>query len=307
MTSTLRTLALTASAVLVSQSTAWAGGNIATGFSNNTSIVNTRHNLTQSSMTNSVGGAAVMAPYRNDYGEVCVYCHTPHGGNSQNKINSAPLWNRTFNNNTYDTYDTLGTSSLTAAVTQPGVNSLTCLSCHDGTLAVDSILNAPGSGRYAGSETQENPNGFLDKWPSAAGSHFGLTDAECLACHSQGAPLGGNATDFTLFQIGTDLTNDHPIGINLPVQRVGDDFNDPAASAPGIRFFDDPQFGGDGDGRPDPNEIRFYDTGDGPEVECASCHDPHGVESAGPGSQFNPTFLRRSNDGSAVCQTCHNK
>ena len=37
---------------------------------------------------------------------------------------------------TYQTYDLLGTSSLTQPVSQPGVNSLTCLSCHDGTLAI---------------------------------------------------------------------------------------------------------------------------------------------------------------------------
>jgi hypothetical protein len=31
------------------------------------------------------------------------------------------------------------------------------------------------------------------------------------------------------------------------------------------------------------------------------------VPSAGPGSNFNPTFLRLPNAGSAVCLTCHSK
>jgi hypothetical protein len=31
------------------------------------------------------------------------------------------------------------------------------------------------------------------------------------------------------------------------------------------------------------------------------------VPSGGAGSQFNATFLRTANSGSAVCQTCHNK
>ena len=35
-----------------------------------------------------------------------------------------------------------------------------------------------------------------------------------------------------------------------------------------------------------------------PFVECASCHDPH---------VNNPTFLRTTNDGSAVCRACHTK
>ena len=36
-----------------------------------------------------------------------------------------------------------------------------------------------------------------------------------------------------------------------------------------------------------------------PFVECASCHDPH--------TSANPTFLRVSNAGSAVCLSCHVK
>ncbi|MEH6470464.1 MAG: hypothetical protein V7752_04370 [Halopseudomonas sp.] len=279
--------------------TAWSAGDLPTKFSNFGSISNTRHNLSQSTIG---GGSVVMDPYRNDYGAVCVYCHTPHGGNTQIE---APLWNRTFNDNTYVTYDTLRTSSITSPITQPGVNSLTCLSCHDGTLAVDSILNMPGSGRYSPSETSQN-NDFLNGWsnPSGAdvGVHMGLNKTECLTCHAPGTEAGATATDFTAFALGTDLTNDHPIGILLPVNRVGDDFNDPAASSPGLRYYDN-----DGDERADKDEIRFYDTGEGPEVECASCHDPHGVESLGSGSQFNPTFLRVSNNASAVCQTCHNK
>ena len=63
----------------------------------------------------------------------------------------------------------------------------------------------------------------------------------------------------------------------------------------------------DGNGFPDNRELRLYDTGEGFEVECASCHDPHGVPSGAPGSTFNPTFLRVPNAGSAVCLTCHAK
>ncbi len=35
-----------------------------------------------------------------------------------------------------------------------------------------------------------------------------------------------------------------------------------------------------------------------PHIECSSCHDPHSP---------NQLFLRTSNDGSALCLTCHNK
>ncbi|VAX15597.1 hypothetical protein MNBD_NITROSPINAE01-1335, partial [hydrothermal vent metagenome] len=41
--------------------------------SNSGSITNTRHNLTMSYS----GNASVMNLSRNDYADVCVYCHTP--------------------------------------------------------------------------------------------------------------------------------------------------------------------------------------------------------------------------------------
>lgn len=51
----------------------------------------------------------------------------------------------------------------------------------------------------------------------------------------------------------------------------------------------------------------LFDTGDGHEVECASCHDPHGVGPGpgGSGNPFNRTFLRVANGASALCLACH--
>ena len=43
---------------------------------------------------------------------------------------------------------------------------------------------------------------------------------------------------------------------------------------------------------------RNFAAGSGPSVECASCHDPH---------TETTTFLRTSNDDSAVCLACHIK
>ena len=126
-----------------------------TKFSNIGSVGNTRHNLTQRQVAGGGPAGATMDSFRNDYLEVCVYCHTPHASNST--VPSVPLWNRTMRSTTYQTYDLLNTAGLTQPVSQPGVNSLTCLSCHDGQTAVDSVINMPGSGRYlASQETTEN-------------------------------------------------------------------------------------------------------------------------------------------------------
>lgn len=305
------------------------GWNPATRASNIGSIENTRHNLTMSYLPPISGGGAVMDNARNNYGEICVYCHTPHGAND---TVAAPLWNRTINQNQYTIYDKPRT--LMRPVTQPGPNSLTCLSCHDGTIAIDSIINMPGSGNYsAAQKTQMNP-AFLDTWPNAAAVHATMgqspgtgahTDQQCAFCHT--TQEGGTVTQFPFdaFVLGTDLRDDHAIGILFPeVFQPGVDFNEPTLvyQTPGgaqMRVFDT-----NGNNFPDKEEPRLYDTGDGFEVECASCHDPHGVPSGGTDTQtkFNPSFLRVnngvvgdhdgvngiiSNTGSALCLTCHAK
>jgi hypothetical protein len=289
-------------------SLAWPGAaqadDLATKFSNRGSIGNTRHNLTQRQASGGGPNGVLMDTNRNDYAEVCVYCHTPHAAN---RTTTAPLWNRTMKVTTYQTYDLLNTSSLTQPVTQPGVASLTCLSCHDGQTAIDAIINMPGSGRSnAAMETTDANLAFLSSWPNPSGTNavsHGRIGTECMICHAPA--LGGaiGATDFTAFVIGTDLRNDHPVGIRYPTTAgAGTDFKDPPRKEARLAYFDD-----NGNGRADGNEIRLYNSGEGYEVECATCHDPHGVPSGGPGSAFNPTFLRVSNSGSGVCLTCHSK
>ena len=277
-----------------------------TKFTNQGGIGNTRHNLTQRQSSGGGPAGVTMDQYRNDYGEICVYCHAPHGAS---EVTALPLWNRTLKATVYTTYNQLGTQSLTQTVTQPGAASLSCLSCHDGQTAVDSIINMPGSGRYLKSqETAPAQNtAFLNTWRNSSGVgpsvHIGLSSnisTGCLACHSPEAGfVGAGATDFTVFSIGTDLKNDHPVGITYPATNgPGTDFQKPARTKGSITFFDT-----NNDSNLGTDEVRIY----GGMVECASCHDPHGVPSAGPGSVFKPTFLRVTNTGSALCLSCHNK
>ena len=283
------------------------------------SIANTRHNLTVS--YSSLG--QVMDLARNNYGAICVYCHTPHGANGQIQ---APLWNRTVNPGNYTIYDK--PTTLMRPIGLPGPNSLTCLSCHDGTIAIDSILNMPGSGGYGNTEVGTSNMAFLSQWsaaghPGPSGDHFvlgpelGTSNTGCAFCHTSGNPFG--APDYSVFMLGTDLRNDHPIGVQFPTSFGPEiDFNEPNVKVPGKWAF----FDVNGNNHADKNEVRLYDTGEGPEVECASCHDPHGIPSNGAGTRFNPSFLRVNNgiagthdgttgivsDGpSALCLTCHSK
>jgi mono/diheme cytochrome c family protein len=297
--------ALLAALLSMAWMTAGADTDLPTKFSNRGSIANTRHNMTQRQSDPGGPAGSNMDAYRNDYQEVCVYCHTPHGANSNIAL---PLWNRTIKATTYVTYNQLGTSTLTQAVTQPGPNSLACLSCHDGQVGVDSVINMPGSGGYNPAQATSQSDTFLNAWNNSRGAdatrHLGLNTANvsCLSCHASNALLGGGATDFSVFLIGTDLRNDHPVGVHFPTTGPGVDFKPYTATRVGMAWFDS-----NSNKRPDTNEVRLYDSGEGFEVECASCHDPHGVPSNGVGSQFNPTFLRVSNTGSALCLTCHTK
>ncbi len=284
------------------------------------SIANTRHNLTVS--FNASG--QIMDIARNNYGAICVYCHTPHGANKQI---AAPLWNRTVNPGNYTIYDK--PTTLMRPISLPGPNSLTCLSCHDGTIAIDSILNMPGSGGYGNNEVGTANDTFLDSWsaagnPGPSGVHFVLgpstTGGNCTFCHQQPGGITANTPDYRVFALGTDLRDDHPIGVLFPTSFTPGvvDFNEPSVIIPGKWAF----FDGNGNGIAEKDEVRLYDSGDGPEVECASCHDPHGVPSNGPGTRFNPSFLRVNNGisgssagetgilsagGSALCLTCHAK
>jgi len=298
------------------------GWNPFTRAPNRDSIANTRHNLTLAYNIAAGGAGNVMDLFRNQYVEVCVYCHTPHGANRQ--VN-APLWNRTVNTNEYQIYDKPRT--LNRPIGQPGPNSLTCLTCHDGTISIDSIINMPGSGKYSAAQETTMDTTFLDQWAASGGTgptglHYRMGPTQdagfCTLCHNTDSSQTAMSS-FTVFVIGTDLRNDHPVGIQYPEgpygKDIGVDFHEPYkgfanASGASMWFHDK-----NNNQYPDKDEPRMYNTGENFEVECASCHDPHGVPINGEGSEFIPSFLRVSNGNantgqgnpSGLCLTCHVK
>jgi predicted CXXCH cytochrome family protein len=90
----------------------------------NTSVVNSPHNLSAS------GPGAIRATSEQ---EICIFCHTPH-----NSSPIQPLWNRNVPVSAYTVYSS---NSLQAKPGQPTGDSKLCLSCHDGTIAVGSVLS----------------------------------------------------------------------------------------------------------------------------------------------------------------------
>ncbi len=222
-------------------------------------VVNTVHNLS------STGPQAM---YNTDTTQVCVFCHTPHGGNA-----SAPLWNRQMPTSSWTHYDS---STLTSVVgsnpTRPvSAESLMCLSCHDGSIATNRVLNPP-----------DGLTGVNAPQPS---TQFG--DSEIVGIPGVFNRIGAGPAD--PFGVG-DLSDDHPISFDYQdVLDSGEDngFHTVAnARTAGVRFFPLDAAGG---------SYR---------VECSSCHDPHVDYETN--TQYKP-FLVASNDGSALCKACHNK
>lgn len=244
-------------------------------------VEDTLHNLGSSSTiagANSFSGTAA----------VCVFCHTPHGGSTSAAV---PLWNRNLADPaTYTTYATLNSATLEGAEAPVGSVSIACLSCHDGTQAMDTVLNEPGSG--------------VDNATFSAGVWTGTNQ-------TAGQLNAGLVTNLT-----QDLSNDHPIGIQyggggITAATPAGATNDPDFTAPETTDLNGTTvWWVDSETTPngtrEKSDMLLYtrsvagiDSGAlQPFVECASCHDPHTT---------NPTFLRTSNDGSAVCLACHSK
>ena len=79
-------------------------------------------------------------------GEICIVCHTPHNANTT--VTDAPLWNHAVTTTNFTMY-TSPTLDATQAGQPDGVSML-CLSCHDGTVAVDSFGGNTGTNFVTG-------------------------------------------------------------------------------------------------------------------------------------------------------------
>lgn len=231
-------------------------------------VANTPHNL---SSTNP----DPFFQYGTDSPEVCVFCHTPHGGTV-----GRPLWNRDDPASAWQYYDSATLSATVQAVASVNAESLMCLSCHDGSIATNRVINPTNNlGQYPGIH-------FNDPQPTNQQSGDGyietLSDIPLIS-----ARIGaGNADRWN--GVG-DLRDDHPISFNY--KAILDGSQDPGlhpiatAVAAGVRFF------------PVGSSSEFR-------VECSSCHDPH-VDYISQ-TEYTP-FLITSNAGSAMCLGCHNK
>ncbi len=161
--------------------------------------------------------------------EICRPCHTPHNASTE----VGYIWNHQLSTATWTLHEDADPASVNSSA------SRLCLSCHDGTVAID--------------------------------SYGGLTGTVFMGTVSPRKNLG------------TNLTNTHPIGVLYPTSTR---YNQPDAVTGNIV---------------DPVETPAGQSAhleDG-RVQCTSCHYAHGSRAA------YGMFLRVDNTGSALCMTCH--
>ena len=220
---------------------------------------------------NGIGG------FKYPTSEVCVFCHTPHGANTNQTYTDNPmpgyeshsgslqgkyLWNRRVPVST----SFIPYSSATFTGSAPGPMSLLCLSCHDGIGAMNVLLNYPDGGTPIPGLMDPLGGDQFGDGPDSLWGALNIGDAACT-----GDACGGGTS-------GINLQNDHPIGFVYAV-------------VPGLKAITNVEL-----------QKRMSITGN--RVECNTCHDPHKTN---PAAGIHNMFLAVDNAGSALCFQCHDK
>jgi predicted CXXCH cytochrome family protein len=211
------------------------------------------------------GGSALRNTDADIGGQTCVFCHTPHMGSV-----TVPLWNRNTTTSTYQVYasSTIDAAAPTSAAIQSGISGA-CLSCHDGSIAIDVLANLAGAAHAASVAFTRQ---------ATAKATYGASGTGTGNIMNGGSPF-----------LGTDLRNDHPITIIYETSRAATpgEFVTQAIAGTKVTV-----------GTTSPLPLFGASTATAT-VECATCHDPH--------NNSRGLFLRTSNAASGLCLTCHIK
>jgi predicted CXXCH cytochrome family protein len=170
----------------------------------------------------------------------------------------------------------------------PGVNipgNQVCLPCHT---PHNALLSGAENVLWNHAETGQTFAMFITTEPQSAKPEG--PSKLCLSCHDGVTAIdnygGSGGTGIVITgkaAIGTDLSNDHPIGVVYPTARPSE-YKDPSTFAPGI---------GSGPG------VKLVTISGRDRVECNSCHNVH---NNGLGN-----FLRAPIQESWLCLQCHIK
>lgn len=155
-------------------------------------IVGSKHDFT--------AGGGTYKGTNNSNDQVCIYCHAPHNNKS---ASGTLLWNRALSTAVFTAYSSPTMNGTPAAAVGP--ISKVCLSCHDGTIAVDSYGTFTGSVPISGTSTAKIGPDLSNDHPISFAYNTALAT-------SDGALKDPSTTNVT---IGTGGTNTGTIAAKL--------------------------------------------------------------------------------------------
>ena len=252
---------------------------------NSQSILTSKHNLSTS------GPGNVKATSET---EICIFCHAMH-----NTTPSTPLWNRSLPSNSYQIYSS---TTMKAVAGQPVGSSLLCLSCHDGTIALGSVLNRASIITFATGLTMpvgptnlttdlrnDHPISFVYdanlatadpnvKNPSTLPSKIKLENGllQCMSCHSP------HSSTFPALLVQSNQFSALCLSCHQDPNWAGSIHNTSTKTWNGVA--------------PNPWPYTGYTTVN--QNACENCHNPH---NAGSNARLLQTLTEEDN-----CLNCHN-
>ena len=199
-----------------------------------------------------------------DASRVCVFCHTPAAPTGPG-AGVVPRWQRGVPpSHVFPTYDDIGRLGLEGS-SAVGSQSVACLSCHDSTQAFSVArlgLDHPYGVPYRGALTPAQRERAREQ---ARSSGAPMREARLLKFDSEFRPAyRGIVDNRPVWWLSRTGNADRRGRYDLPLYARRGEFDD--------------------------SEVPF--------VECASCHDPHSV---------NTQFLRIIPGDGGLCLTCHVK
>ena len=248
-------------------------------------VINSPHDMNVAARLNGAGGDA--------QGRVCAFCHTPHHALDPATglaagVDYMPLWSHNLStNNTFTTY---GSATFDGIYTGgAGVDPLIgpsrlCMSCHDGTVAVDQhygnagtlTLNQASDDAFGGISVGLSGN-FTNDHPIG----FSFLDAITAdnAHYAAGQGVQGFKFDSAAVTAGTAVYPANAHGYNMPIQAT----------------------------------LYTPDGGTTYYMTCATCHDVHNKDNASnttDGTTVTNAYnylVYGDQYKSALCVACHDK
>lgn len=224
-------------------------------------VLNSVHDMRVSANITDIGG--------ND--RVCAFCHTPHHAIKPAAAGSyAPLWSRMDDTQNFTAYQSATFDATLFGATDPAVGpTRLCMTCHDGSIALD--------------------------------QHYGSANTGTMLTNDN---FGGPGVG-----VNKDLSNDHPVGFDYMSIAAGCNTNGcstpgTATTPDQYNYIRKADGGLSYTGNTNIKVAdRLYN---GSIMTCATCHDVHNKKNIQGAETMNYLVLAPQAD-SALCLTCHIK